>query len=282
MPPLPATPPQTTTGGTLSDAWPERKRSVPTGCAALDLLLSGGLEKGVVTEIVGGAGCGKTTLGIMLAASCILNTDESSGGGGFAAFIDTEGGLSIERTSQVLKSRGVAESRIPIFLKRILVRRAHDFAEQGETLRKLAHESPRIRISAIIVDSVTSNYRIERTSENFSDLNRELAAQLRILSTIAIRRDIPVIVTNQEYLDFKTKAPANVAGDVLKYIPKTIIRLSRSSGILQFPRPGLRTASIIKHRFLPEGTSLRLLLSDEGFVSSPLSLMMVKKKKTTR
>lgn len=231
---------------------------VALGCPPLDALLAGGIERGVVTEVVGSAGCGKTTVGIMLAASCVLN-DEN----GVAAFIDTEGGLSVERTAQILKSRGIPESRIPLFLKRILVRKAHDFSEQKEVMAKLAREGG-VSVSAIIVDSITSNYRIERTPETAQTLNRELAYQLRLLSTIASRKDIPVLVTNQEYINFETKAPQNVAGDVLRYIPKTIIRLSRPSGIL-LPKRGQRTASILKHRSIPEGRSARMVLSDSGF-----------------
>jgi len=246
----------------VEDAGMREHGHVALSCVPLDALLGGGIERGVVTEVVGGPGSGKTTLGIMLAASSVLED-----GVGVAAFIDTEGGLSVERTAQILKSRGIQdESRVPSFLKRILVRRTHDFAEQGDVIMKLARGSGSwgSSVSAIIVDSITSNYRVERTSDNTQTFNRELASQLRLLATAASRLDIPVLVTNQEYTDFKTQTPRNVAGDVLRYIPKTIMRLSRPSGIF-LPRRGLRLARIMKHRFLPEGRSAKIVLSDSGF-----------------
>ncbi|MCK5723178.1 MAG: PhoH family protein, partial [Gammaproteobacteria bacterium] len=56
---------------------------MPSGCQPLDELLGGGFETGVVTQIFGEAGSGKTNICIQLAVECVKR-------GKKVIFIDTE------------------------------------------------------------------------------------------------------------------------------------------------------------------------------------------------
>ena len=89
-------------------------------------------------------------------------------------------------------------------------------------------------------------------NEKIRDINREVAIQMRILSQISRRQNLPILITNQVYHEFLSeeawkkgiKPEANiVGGDLFKYWSKTIIELKNDSG--------KRKAVLIKHRSMP-------------------------------
>src|SRR3990170_8202180 len=82
---------------------------ISTGCAAMDDFLEGGYDKDTITTIYGPAGSGKTNLVLLCAA-------QVAGSGKKVIFVDTEGGFSIDRLSQITpESEKVIENTI--FLK---------------------------------------------------------------------------------------------------------------------------------------------------------------------
>ncbi|KOO22299.1 DNA repair protein rad51-like 2-like protein [Chrysochromulina tobinii] len=77
--------------------------AVPTGLAALDAHLGGGLPMRAVTELVGPAGSGKTQLCSSVAAHALL---AGAGEGTRVIYIDTEGSFSAKRLLQLLRTLG--------------------------------------------------------------------------------------------------------------------------------------------------------------------------------
>ena len=84
-------------------------------------------------------------------------------------------------------------------------------------------------------------------------LNNEVAQQMKVLSEISRKQNIPVIITNQVYREFLTdeelrkgvKKEANfVGGDLMKYWSKCIIELKAEGR--------KRKAVLLKHRSLPQ------------------------------
>ena len=65
--------------------------------SSLDKLLGGGIEKGAITQFYGPPGCGKTNIALKILY-------ESTKNGSKAIFMDTEGGLSLERIQQIASS----------------------------------------------------------------------------------------------------------------------------------------------------------------------------------
>jgi len=66
---------------------------LPVGCQSLDLLLGGGFESGIITELYGESGSGKSNIVLQLAVAAVAR--------GFRViFIDTEG-FSAERFKQI-------------------------------------------------------------------------------------------------------------------------------------------------------------------------------------
>ena len=113
-------------------------------------------------------------------------------------------------------------------------------------------------ISLVIIDSIAMLYRLElseaigaKNSEKISEVNRNLANQLRTLNEIARKQNIPIIVTNQVYTTFSQnqeeknleRQVSMVGGDLLKYWSKCLIELQNHYG--------KRKIILKKHRSLP-------------------------------
>lgn len=217
---------------------------IPTGSAELDKWLHGGYETDIVTTFYGPAGSGKTNFCVMAAARQAFH-------GHKVIYIDTEGGFSITRLNQIA----------PMASKNIILFKVTRFYEQCKVFDKLQEFIKKTNVSLIIVDSITMLYRLEmseanqeKDQEKIKIINRALVKQLRILTEIARKKNIPVLVTNQVYSEFlpkedfeagKEKKTAMVAGDILKYWSKCIIELQNLG-------QGKKRAILRKHRSLPE------------------------------
>ncbi len=200
-----------------------------TYCRGLDELLAGGVEPGIITEVFGPAGSGKTNICIQLAR------------GRKAAFIDSEG-LSLERVQQIC-----GES------PDIQIARVSNFEEQHKAMLKLQLTEPEI----IVIDSMVMLYRLAKNKDNIDEMNQKLAQQAYLLSEIAHKMNIPVVVTNQVYSPFGEDKIEPAAGDILKYWPKCIIALEKKGR-------GVRKAVLVKHRSLPELSSCEFRITGTG------------------
>ena len=93
----------------------------------------------------------------------------------------------------------------------------------------------------------------DKSKEDVQKVNSELARQMRILSEIARKRNIPVLVTNQTY-NWENNERM-VGGDILKYWSKCLIEASNDQG--------RRTLYLRKHRSMAE-KSLNFQIWDGG------------------
>ncbi len=214
---------------------------VSSGSKIIDDLLDGGFEKGVISTLYGEAGSGKTNIAL-LASINIAKT-------GRVVFIDSEGGFSIERIKQL------ASEDSEKVLKNIIVLEPTSFEEQKNAFDQLYELAFSEDISLVVIDSIAMLYRLNLDAENVQETNRELARQLRILSEIARKKDIAILVTNQVYSDFETKDLKMVGGDLLKYWSKAIVKLEKESSD--------RKASMIKHRSIAENKSVLFEITEK-------------------
>ncbi|NJE76406.1 DNA repair and recombination protein RadB [Thermococcus sp. ES12] len=212
-----------------------------TGVKSLDELLGGGVAEGVLTQIYGSFATGKTTLAIQVG---LLSR-------GKVAYVDTEGGFSPERLSQMADARGLDAGEA---LQRFILFTPSDFKEQRRTiggLKKVVDDS----FSLVVVDSITAHYRAEEQRRN---LTGELAKQLQVLLWIARKKRIPVIVINQVHFDSRAERMKPVAEHTLNYRTKDILRLDKLN------TPGLRVAILERHRFRPEGGMVYFRITEKG------------------
>lgn len=224
----------------------EKPRRLETGCESLDELLGGGVEHGIITNVYGEAGSGKTNFCIQAAVSCLQD-------GGTAVFIDTEGGFSAERFLQMHPDESA--------LERLIMYEPTTFKEQKQVFDELpetiAEESPDL----ILVDSLVSLYRLNLNGDTAQEINTELSTQFSTLSKLAREHDIPVVVTNQVYSQFDSEENVLVGRDVPAYWSKTLLELEKV-------RNGKRKANIRKHRSRPEGLVTEFFIAQEGLSSA--------------
>jgi DNA repair protein RadB len=221
-----------------------------TGSKPLDILLAGGYEKGVITTIYGESGSGKSNI-------CMLSALAASKQAKKVVYVDTEGGFSAERASQLFPKDYEKLIENMIFFN------PTSFEEQKEAFDQIKDAAAQSRLGLVIVDSIVMLYRLAKgTEEEVSNVNRELARQLRILSEIARKYDVPVLVTNQVYADFNN--PDNVrmvGGDLLKYWSKAIVKLAKEDG-------SICSAAIYKHRSLPQKRAVCFEIKNSGLVEA--------------
>jgi len=218
--------------------------------SSLDDLLGGGFEKGCVTQIFGSPSSGKSNVALTLAVN-VAKTNHK------VIYIDTEGGISIDRIKQI---SGPYFSNVA---NNIMVLEPTDFLQQTENVRSIDvwlrkhHEE----VDLIILDSAVALYRVDDMKSY--KLSKELRKQIQLLSSIARKYDIAVLITNQIYNAFDDEGNNEVkavGGDIIAYISKVIIKLERGEEINQ------RIATLKRHRSLPEGRQVTFSITSDGIV----------------
>ncbi len=218
-------------------------RKISTGADFLDAFLEGGYDNDIITTIYGPSGSGKTNL-------CLLAAVKIAEEGKKVLFIDTEGGIAVERIGQLT-------SQYHAVLEKILFWNPVTFEDQKAmlgSLKTLAAED----IGLIIVDSISMLYRLELSqAEEVYDVNSALGRQIAQLVEIARTKNIPVLITNQVYADFENKDKVKmVGGDLLKYGSKCLLELQKFNTS--------RGLTLRKHRSLPEGKELKFKIVQKG------------------
>lgn len=216
---------------------------VGTGSQAFDDLLGGGLERRTITQIYGEPASGKSTLCLMAAVATLRE-------GNAVVYIDTEG-FSVERFTQV------AGGHAAEFADRLYLFEPIDFAQQGAMLADaegLLRKKDGAPVDLVVMDSATALYRTEL------DLGREalrrLSHHMIKLLGLAKKYDIPVLITNQIYMDVERDRVAGLGGTALEHLSKAIVRLEKKDSV--------RRAMLRKHRSRPEGLSFDFVITEDG------------------
>ncbi|RLG21616.1 DNA repair and recombination protein RadB [Candidatus Micrarchaeota archaeon] len=214
---------------------------VPIGCRALDQLLGGGIAKKMLTQIYGPAGSGKTNIALQALVNAVKI-------GKKAIFIDTEGSFNEKRLRQI------AAKSYEEVLKNTILYEITSFEEQDKVIKNLK------RADFVIVDSISSLYRLERDESNVKEINRLMGKQMNSLLQYARTYDVPVLVTNQVYENFDSGRVEPVGGDTVKYDSKVIVELQKNGG------DGRRKAILRKHLFKKEGEEALFRIVGSGIV----------------
>ena len=219
---------------------------MPSGSDKLDTMLGGGIERGIITQVYGASGTGKTNICTQLAVHCIR-------GGERVVLIDTEG-FSAERFSQM------AQNDAKELAKDLIIYEPKDFQQQYSAVvdvEKLAGTG----IGLVIVDSATLFYRfgLSPDDEGNASVRRKLVEQLAGLHRLARKFDMAVVITNQVYTDTKTGGVCPLGGNLIEHLSKTIIKMEKTGN-------NRRRAILMKHRSREEGQSVELIITGEGIL----------------
>ncbi len=155
---------------------------ISTGLQKLDKFLSGGIPDGVIVDIFGGNGTGKTQLLLQLSINSIKN-------GGHVLYLDTTGGFRPERILQIQK-----QSKIQFdFLQQITVSRLTNTSEQIKSIDDIRNND----FSLIVIDNVTDLFSYEyKNNESSFKKNSLFMKYMHELSKLAITKNIPIVITN--------------------------------------------------------------------------------------
>jgi len=203
------------------------------------------VEKGCITQFYGPPGSGKTNIALNLAVQCARNGKKT-------IFVDTEGGLSIERVKQI------SGPDFEEMASKIIVFEPSTFSEQDQVLKKIEEMfQSGEKADLLVLDSAVALYRVKE-GDSFS-LNQELGKQMGLLLRIARRFNVAVVITNHVYSRFDGDGLVEpVGGTILKYRSKIMVELAR--GDLN----GERFAVLKRHRSRPEGLQTRFKIVDSG------------------
>ncbi|OED30083.1 DNA repair and recombination protein RadB [Methanosphaera sp. WGK6] len=228
---------------TLSDL--TKSVLIPTN-SSLDDILGGGIEKGCITQIYGPPGCGKTNIALTVLYESTKNNSK-------AIYMDTEGGLSLERIQQI------AGSDFDSIANNIYLFEPKSFNEQQldiQNIEKLLQEEKNIDV--LIIDSIVALYRVEEGDP--SDINKKLGRTMAKILTLSREYNIAVLITNQIYSPFDEDdlIVEPIGGTVLKYWSKIIVEIERIPGSTK------RSAILQRHKTKAPGISVTFSITDEG------------------
>jgi DNA repair protein RadB len=213
---------------------------VSTGCRPLDDLLGGGLERKAITQLYGEPGSGKSTVALLPVVACLKARKG-------VIFFDSEG-LSVERFRQIA---GEDAEKIADIL---YIYEPSDFEQQGIQIAESESLLKKGGIDLFVMDSATALYRTELGQSR--EAQRRLAAQMMYVLGLSRRYAIPVLITNQVYVDSESGEFRPMGGPVLQHLSKAIVRIDRLNG--------LRKAVLVKHRSLPDGSSFIFEITQSG------------------
>lgn len=183
----------------LRKNWVNRRGYLRTCLEPLDSVLDGGIRAGVITEIVGPAGLGKTQYCLQM--SVIGCLDRLEGDGGRIFYIDTEKKFSGERLSEIAKSRFpesfLERGSMREMLERVIVQAPNSTKELVDTLQQLQGAIIGGNIVLIIIDSIASMFRSEFGPNEMVKRQEHIGRVASTLKSLAESFNIPVLVTNQ-------------------------------------------------------------------------------------
>ncbi|MHA7646410.1 ATPase domain-containing protein [Nitrosopumilus sp. S4] len=155
---------------------------ISTGLQKLDEFLSGGIPEGLIVDIFGGNGTGKTQLLLQLAINSIKK-------GGHVLYFDTTGGFRPER---ILEIQNQSMTKINL-LEKITVSRITNSFEQMSSIKNFQTNA----FSLIVIDNITDLFSYEyKTDESTFEKNSLFMRYMQELSKFAISKKIPIVISN--------------------------------------------------------------------------------------
>lgn len=155
---------------------------IKTNLGKLDEILGGGIRGGIITDIFGAGGTGKTQLTLQIMVNSLLD-------GGTIFYQDTTGGFRPERLVELLKSKGLENN----LLDKIKVARITNTSEQFGYISKITDSD----FSLVIIDNVTDLFSFEYSKDDQTlEKTTQFAKYMRELAKTTIEKQVPLITVN--------------------------------------------------------------------------------------
>ena len=155
---------------------------ISTGIKTLDNYLGGGIKGGIITDIFGATGTGKTQLTMQISINSLLDGNQ-------VLFQDTTGQFRPERMLDLIKIRNLETN----LLDRVKVGRVTNSSEQIQFLSKIKDQD----FSLVVIDNVSDLFSFEYGKEEQNlEKNVTFMQYMHELSLISIQKKLPIVVTN--------------------------------------------------------------------------------------
>lgn len=229
-----------------SDMLTKNREYLKTGSDALDVLLTGGIELGSVTEFYGQFASGKTQTCLTLTVNAMLPVDQGGLDGG-VLYIDTENTFKAERIIPIAEAKGLDPVKV---LDNIFHAKAYNFAHQILLLEQAGEMILKDNIKLIIIDSIVGNSRPEFVGRgSLAERQQLMNNHIHILSRMCDTYNIAGVVTNQV-----VSSPDNnmFSGDPMKATGGNVIAHGTTYRVKLAPSGKNRIASLVdspKHAF---------------------------------
>jgi DNA repair protein RAD51 len=210
---------------------------ISTGLQKLDDFLSGGIPNGVITDIYGASGTGKTQLLFQICINAIKN-------GGNVLYQDTTGSFRPERILEIQKQQNLTFD----ILEKITVSRITNTSEQLKSIDIMNASN----FSLIVIDNITDLFSYEYPKDDtIFEKNSIFIKYLHNLSLVAINKKIPVVITNMiRNIEGIEMENMRTAIDPLTHIK---IKLAKTSSKFQGEIRWLLHQTHFSYKILPAG-----------------------------
>lgn len=152
---------------------------ISTGSSNLDRFLRGGIRTGIITNIFGESGSGKSQFCFSICANLLKKNKDSK-----IIFIDTSGNFRPERILDITNKHNLNK-----ILHNIHYIRPYSIKEQFDAIKKIYEIQPKL----VIIDTITSLIALE--SKNISR-HLILMKFIHQLAHIAINNNCAIVTTN--------------------------------------------------------------------------------------
>ncbi|CAM9625358.1 unnamed protein product [Scytosiphon promiscuus] len=179
---------------------------IATGLPTMDGALQGGFPAGMITELVGPAGIGKTQMCLMMAAqaclpACLGGLGEDAG----VVYLDTERKFSPDRLVEIASARlpehygefAIGKCSMERLLNQVTVFTVDNSTALLERLESLQTRIIEGNVRLIILDSIAALARRDFAREDTVTRQELLTRQAAVLKSLAYTFSIAVVVTNQ-------------------------------------------------------------------------------------
>ena len=167
---------------------------VSTGLPSLDAVLRGGVEPGMVTELAGVAGAGKTQMCLSLAV-------EAHMGGTGVVYVDAETTYSSSRLVEIATQRypdtfAGSEEGAQALTEAVTVYRVGSSSELMAALEGLEDKIVETEAGLVIIDSVAALIKQDFDASSLVARQEMLSRMASLLKWLASVFSIPIVVTN--------------------------------------------------------------------------------------
>jgi RecA/RadA recombinase len=244
----------------VSEARFLRANRIPTGSAAMDSILGGGLPRSCLTDIFGAAGTGKTQLAFQCALmACTmdelakspedLDTGERRPR---VVFVDCLDSFRPERIAEIARARQLSNRENEI-LDSIYSIKAGTVAAQKRASERFSTEDRFSHCVLLIVDNVTSNFTSEASTDEEGIIRRqfELSMYSRRLAYLANKKNIAVMTTNSTRAAPDQGEEREATGEILSMYSLFRIHFEKR-------RDGLRMAHVVQPFTEHENTTFEI------------------------